>query len=158
MLGLLGALAFGAIFTGAWISAEQTESKSRQSSQQNGHSFYVDKNGRMRHTGSGRKFTPEEIHQFMNPVSVQENINEYERKSEDLFEERFYAINYDGNKHYFLTEEDAINFYNKHKGKFYTRLYTYKFSKIDVEHAREYCHFDFDKYVGKLDKPWERRK
>lgn len=56
MLGILGALAFGVIATGSWISASNVESKAREYSRKNGLEFYDDKTGHLRYTQSGKKY------------------------------------------------------------------------------------------------------
>ena len=166
MFGILGALIFGTICTGAWINADNTERKNRNNSRDSGRDFYIDKNGRMRHTENGRKFTPEEIHQSLFPKSLAELNEEYDKKTEDLMKKRFYAtISNKFIEHFFLTKEDAIRFLEK-----YNKSQTYEFSYMRLHgmysklEVRDFvrcggiCHFDYDKYIGDLDVPWEKKR
>lgn len=110
MLGILGALGFGAVAAGAWIDADQTEQQGRQSSKEHGHEFYFDKNGKMRHVDNGKKYTPEEIHQFYNPVPLEERKREYDKNHHDQFDYKYFQVYnvHDHNiKEIFLTEEEA---------------------------------------------------
>lgn len=110
MLGLLGGLIFGGIFTGAWIGAEQAEQKQKNNSQENNRDFYFDKSGHMRHTKTNKKFTPEEIHQFYNPVSMKEKMEKIDKDNYDKFAAIYwYVYNHDNRKivEVFLTEQDA---------------------------------------------------
>ena len=83
MLGLFGAAIFGIVAAGAWSSAENQEQKQRKMSRENGYSFYTDKNGRLRNTQTGRKLTPEEVHQTFYPKTITEISKEFEEKRRD---------------------------------------------------------------------------
>ena len=61
MLGLIGLLINGIAYTVGWMSEEQREQRSRQSSKEKGLDWYYDKNNRQRWTSTGRKRTPQEI-------------------------------------------------------------------------------------------------
>lgn len=60
MLGLIGAVVFGAVFAGSWMIAEGDEQKSREDSKRSGKSLYIDKNGKFRHTDTGKRYTTED--------------------------------------------------------------------------------------------------
>ena len=151
MLGLLGAAVFGVIFAGAWISADQTEQKSRESSRNSGRSFYYDKNGRMRHTGSGRKFTPQEIREF-NRIDYP---CPYAVKMKEAKKKKFYKVWCNLKDHWFLTKEEADKFYEENNKPENIIKYddNQRYSKLDVGFYSEYgavYHFDYDKYIGNL--------
>ena len=56
MLGLLGALAFGIVCAGAWMSDEGAEQERRQYSKKTGADTYVDKKGRLRYTSNNKMY------------------------------------------------------------------------------------------------------
>lgn len=60
MLGILGILIFGGVFTGAWVSAEQSERKNKINSKHYSNDIYIDKWGNRRHGKTGKKYTSEE--------------------------------------------------------------------------------------------------
>lgn len=91
MLAILGAVAFGALFTGAWISAEQAEKKSRDSSRKDNCEFYIDKNGIMRHTGSGRKYTVEEVHKTFFDEE-KSSYYQYKRENEEMKKLKYWTV------------------------------------------------------------------
>lgn len=164
MLTILGAIAFGIVATGAWIHAETQEQKDRRSSRKNGRDFYFDKNGRMRHVGSGRKYTVEEVNKFCNPISLEDRLGEYKRKSDELYEKTFYGVmTNDMVYHFFLTEKEAKEFveeYNK-TDIFQIKYDGFMYDKLFLESMKNMpgtkYYFDYNKYVGVLDKPWERK-
>ena len=167
MLGLLGALAFGVVAYGAWASADQTERNGRINSQQSKCNFYIDKNGNMRHTKNGKKYTSEEIHQIFNPQTLQEKLTDYDKKVEDLHKEIFYCVDVHTTNHFFLTKDDAIKFINEYNSKITAypeylcvKLSKFMYNKLQVEtyvKIGAVCHFDYDKYIGELDKPWKKK-
>lgn len=55
MLGLFGALAFGIVYYGAWLSADNIERKAREDSMINNYKYYNDKHGYLRYTSNGKK-------------------------------------------------------------------------------------------------------
>ena len=162
MLGILGAIAFGVVAAGAWASASATESKHRQNSRANHYDFYFDKNGRMRHTSTGLRYTPEEVSRAFHPVSLQDRLNEYDRKCAEFKRPQFYCTQVHSVDHFFLTKEEALEFvenYNKdmeydfQKIKVEDHLYS-RFS-VSVRGSFGVCHFDYDKYIGVA--PWKEK-
>lgn len=168
MFGLLGAALFGAICHGAWACDDRSETQRRINSKQSGSEFYFDKNGRMRHTENGRKYTQAEIHQTLFSNTLEDRNAEYDRKVADLRKKRFYCAKKDFRLHYFLTKEDAEKYveeYNKNVTVNYRincmTVSDYMYSKLEVEYGVRFgdvCHFDYDTYIGELDKPWEKNK
>lgn len=151
MLAILGALAFGVVATGAWISAEQREQKDRGDSLKNGTEFYFDKSGRMRHTGNRRRYTPEEIHKFYNPISLEEREKQWEEKYHDKHDPQYYVAS---KCHYyefyevFLTEEEAHKYIEDNYDEYVSDIFkkVYKISKFEVQlHLKTnlaHCNFD----------------
>lgn len=162
---MLGLLFFTSLFTGSWISAEQGEQKNRRDSVDNNREFYFDKSGNMRHTKSGKKYTPEEIHQFYNPISLKEKKENYDNKVKEFNRKQFYLVRIRFDKHYFLTLDEAkvfIEEYNQNNNNIKAILDSdiYSISHLSTEHMCKIVatyHFDYDKYVGKYDKFGERR-
>lgn len=74
MLGLIGAVVFGAVFAGSWMIAEDRERTSRENSKKSGNSLYIDKNGRFRHTDTGKKYSTED---------AIKNIEKFNREREE---------------------------------------------------------------------------
>ena len=115
MLGLLGAVIFGIAATGAWISAEQTEQKSKSDAKQSGRKFYYDKNGIMRHP-SGRKYTTQEVHDLFGFGQTEQIQEKYKRIKKDRFEKKYYAVLNPYKKftqEVFLTYEEAKQYIEK---------------------------------------------
>lgn len=65
MFGIIGTLVFGAMFAGAWISAESTEQNMKKNAQDKNLKLYHDKNGKLRNAKTGRRATQEEIHEWL---------------------------------------------------------------------------------------------
>lgn len=115
MFGLIGAAIFGIVSTGAWIKDEQSEQSRRKNAREDHCEFYIDKNGRFRHTNNGRKYTTEEIHQaFFN--------DEEAKRRREYYESKYWVVrnllDYDMNNYVievFLTKEEAECFANRIK-------------------------------------------
>lgn len=113
MFGLIGAAIFGIVATGAWIKDEQYEQSRRKNARINGNNIYIDKNGRLRNTITGRKLTKEEIHQaFFN--------DEEAKKRREYYENKYWGVkdllHYDMTQYVielFVTEKEAEEFANK---------------------------------------------
>lgn len=78
MLGLLGALIFGGIVTGAWISADQSEKRQRSNAKKYLNDIYVDKWGKRRHATTGKRYTKEESLQDIRTERQQGIRNQYD--------------------------------------------------------------------------------
>lgn len=151
MLGLLGAAIFGAVYFGAWASANKTEQEQRNNSQKNGIQFYCDKNGRMRHTDTGKKFTPEEVHNYLNPdsMSLKEKFEQMEKESRDKLDNKYFTA-YNAQNHsireVFLTEEEAIRYVKENydeKDYYYWKTIGKVCKQIIILHKDKY-HLNFD--------------
>lgn len=62
MFGWLSSLVFGLTCFFSWADDDKYEKQRRDNSKKDGSPYYIDKNGRLRHTYSNRKFTPEDVH------------------------------------------------------------------------------------------------
>lgn len=151
MLGLLGAAIFGAVYFGAWASANITEQEQRNNSRKNGIRFYCDKNGRMRHTDTGKKFTPEEVHNYLNPdsMSLKEKLEQMEKEKHNEFDHKYYVV-YNAQDHYkqevFLTKEEAKRYVNENYSN--EDFYYWKIIGTVCKHTINSCknlyHLNFD--------------
>lgn len=106
---MFGLLAFGVVFAGAWLAAESTEQSARKRSKDKGVSFYMDKNGFMRHTDTGRKFTGEEIGArwgFKEPSADLKAILD-----EEYTKKKYYGVMYYPIKQYSLSNGKYIHYY-----------------------------------------------
>lgn len=113
MIELIGALVFGGIVGSAWLNDHLNETNRRGNSASDGCPYYFDKNGIMRHTLTGTKYTDQEIHNTLfqpNPKFAE---------IEDKKVKRYYGIrvteNYLSKMHIFLTKEEADKFYEEQK-------------------------------------------
>lgn len=151
MLGLIGAFIYGMFIDYEWAKEERAEKESRSRAFVNNRSFYIDKNGRMRHANNGKLFTPKEIHNFLNPISLKEKCDLYDNKVQDRNKKIFYMVKDKFDRHYFLTKEDALEYISYHDfAKLDDRLY----SIVQIE-SEMFCntgtkiHFDINKFERK---------
>lgn len=166
MFGLIGAALFGIVCYGAWVSADNTEKKGRQDSHDSGRDFYIDKNGRMRHTDTGRKFTTEEVHQAFNPVPLKDKQESYQKYCDMYYEPRFYCVFVNGMRHYFLSEKEALEFTKEYNNNLVVDKMSYRAKfyggKVSIGHVKserkEYCvfHFNYDGCVGCYQEPLDK--
>ena len=170
MFGLIGTIMYGLVYSSAWSDANNIEQKQRKSSSKNGIRFYFDKNGRMRNPLTGKKYTPEEVHKIMNPVSVADQMKDYDYCVHEYLKAVFYTVLVKNEgRHFFLTERKALDFieeYNKtvdSENHFDTaRLVNTKESGSGIDalkntHKECVCHFDYEKYIGRYAKRIKRR-
>lgn len=169
MVGILGAIVFGAVCAGAWVYDSNKESKRRANSKADGCPFYIDKNGRLRHTRTGKKYTVAEVNQLYSPETIAEKQAKYIAQCKDVLDDVFWEVRVlswgDSSHHYFLSEKEAYDFLRdyKKKNKIYSeyigkRSKTFLESMKNNKHVNTQFHFDYDKYVGKVIKPWEKNK
>lgn len=129
MLATLGALVYGIIATGSWISADNQEKESRNNSIKKKCDFYFDKNGHMRHTNNGKRYTPEEVDREFNPVSLQERKAQIDKRIHDNYNYIYYTVKNVNDifiKEVFLTKEEAelyvINNYSDDDSEWHKRI------------------------------------
>lgn len=106
MLGLIGAVVFGAVFAGSWMIAEGDEQKSREDSKRSGKSLYIDKNGKFRHTDTGKRYTTEDA--IRNIKKFNKEYEDRRREYEDSL-----RIKYWGFKRCSVVKENREIFLNK---------------------------------------------
>lgn len=112
MFGVIGGIIFGVVAVGAWISEDEREQKARSHARNTNSKYYFDKNGKMRWVRTGKKLTPDEIHNtFWNKEEAE--------KRKEYFKKEYWAVDNllsgdidDCVIEVFLTEEDAIKYKN----------------------------------------------
>lgn len=117
MLRFLGTLLFGAAYTGGWIQDKNNEQTRRQNAKNNKIPFYYDKDGIMRHSGSGKKYTKEEVHILFNG-NKEEEKQKRKKAYKEKFELRYFAV-LNPYKHFvkdvFLSYEEANDYIKRCK-------------------------------------------
>lgn len=119
MLGILGVVLYNLVYGAIWLDANTEEIKQRNDSYKNNQDFYFDKNGKMRHTLTGTKYNDEEIHNFINPLVIQ-------TQEENFWEKKYFGVwnrNVSFVTEVFLTEEEAQNYIDTYNSN---ALYNYK--------------------------------
>lgn len=133
MFGFIGAALFGAICYGAWASDEQRERNEREDSRKSGRDFYFDKNGRMRHTGSGRKYTMAEIDKEFFPRSLEQINRDYDKKMHDRFDKKYYEVETEFLKsELFLTKEEAERYLEENENPFSSSIFGVSEANIEI--------------------------
>lgn len=136
MLGLLGAILFGTVYTGAWLHEDEKEGRHRKNSRENGIPFYYDKFGNMRHVGSGIKYTIDEIEAY---------FHRGDQQKKDLNERRYYLVICSFKYHVFNSYNDALQFIelSREKGEFPNDKPLAMSKKFIIERGIKYIyHFD----------------
>lgn len=142
MIELIGALVFGGIVGGAWLNDHLNETNRRGNSASEDCSYYFDKNGIMRHTLTGTRYTDQEIHNtFYRPDPKIAEIK-------DKYREKYYGVQVRGKldtfykTHVFLTKTEADKFYEENNNDDNEIKYShYMFSDKMLEDAG--CQYTF---------------
>lgn len=81
MLGVIGALIFGAVYAGAWMADEDREQAARREAKKTrNYPYYWDKNGKLRHADTGRKYSTADA---LREIERQKREREEKRKKEE---------------------------------------------------------------------------
>lgn len=155
MFGLLGAALYGLICTNALADEKNREHKARNDARQSGSSFYIDNSGRMRHTGSGRIYSPEEVHQAFFPESLEEKQKKHDQMMYDQYHKKYWCVyntHVDTSELYkvievFLTKEEAEKYLNDNMDD----LQIFKFVSATCRYTIEH---DKNKKYNKHFKGW----
>lgn len=84
MLGIIGALIFGAVYAGAWMADEEREQVARKRAKETpNHPYYWDKNGKLRNAYTGRKYSTED---------AKREIERKKKERADRWEKRYWGF------------------------------------------------------------------
>lgn len=119
MLGIFGALLYGIAYGSAWADDHANECNRRTEAITSGSSYYFDKNGVMRHSLSGTKYTTKEVGDMFkqNELAYKVKINEIEEYSRKKYYSVRIGERYNQKTHLFKTKVEAQAFYNENKDK-----------------------------------------
>lgn len=163
MWAIIGALVSSTVATKALLDENSRERGNRNYSRQNGCEYYIDRNGKMRHTDSGQRYTAQEVY---DAFYHEDRVETYKKKVEDIRKKQFYAAWVGATHHFFLTKEESIEFVKHNNETVDTsqpcnvaKLDDRMYSKLDLDGLKILgkFHFNYDEYVGELDKPWEKK-
>lgn len=125
MLGMVGVLIYGLVYGGAWADDHEKENTNRADSMTIGMNYYFDKNGVMRHTMNGKKYTTQEMDStdIFGHKQFKSQMDEHDRKIREIekyYKEEYYGVEigerYSGiTTHVFKTKKEAEEFYNVYK-------------------------------------------
>lgn len=162
MFAILGALISSTVATKALLDEHSREQKNKDYARKTGSKYYIDRNGKMRHM-NGQRYTAQEVY---DAFYHEDRVEVYKKKVEDIRKPQFYAAWVGATHHFFLTKEESVEFV-KHNNETadisqpcnVAELEDKMYSKLDLEYYKNVgrFHFDYDEYVGVLEKPWERK-
>lgn len=114
MLGILGTLLFGAVYTGAWMSEEQKEQERYKKAKENGDSIYIDKHNNLRNTSTRKRYSTEDSRNQLKRDAERRIRNKYNIYYKYMLEENAHR------KERYMELKKILTFeewYLKHYGK-----------------------------------------